>query len=127
MNRSLVSGRLLVLPRARPLTLRIIATGFPPNEVALRTKDRFCFSDFYVGIPIAEKVPAVSCHTNQKWNVKMWSVLDLIFKNSLKLCERCRLILLPCQLASQTNRGIQIRSFMRYRFLDGAIGSSNFE
>lgn len=93
----------------------MIATGFPSNEVALRTKGRFCFSEFYVGIPIAEKSTSGVVPLKSEMECQMRSVLDLIFKNLLKLCERCQLILLPRQLASQANRGIQIRSCMRYR------------
>ena len=57
----------------------------------------------------------------------MRSVLGLVFLCLMELCERPRLLVMLCHFASRTIPDIQVLSFMRYRFLDGAIGNSNFE
>jgi len=56
----------------------------------------------------------------------MRSVLGLVFLCLMELCERPRLLVMLCHFASRTIPDIQVLSFMRYRFLDGVIGNSNF-
>ena len=52
----------------------------------------------------------------------MRSVLGLVFLCLVELCERSRLLVMPCHFASRTIPEIQVLSFMRYRCVKMAIG-----